>query len=254
MMKLLQGAPLRRTVLKDRVAELIRDAILAGQLEPGERIVELKLASRLGVGTTAVREALLELESQGFVSRVTNKGTFVTELSSEDVEQILRIRRELEGLAVELLERRVTDADLAILEESLAEMRSAALGADLQAFYRCDLAFHRHIWNLSGNRHLAKCLDTLVVSLFAFFIMKNTAGSAADLLASVDYHAEVLRALGNRRDARKSMDAAIEFFAWQENRMLFGQDSGPSQAGEVGSETEGNRGEGDRSHPGNDRL
>src|SRR6476660_90744 len=92
--KRLNGVPLQRIVLKDRVAELIKEAILTGKLEPGDRIVEMKLASDLGVGTTAVREALFELESQGFVSRVTNKGTFVTELTADDIEQILRVRRE----------------------------------------------------------------------------------------------------------------------------------------------------------------
>src|SRR5688572_27557381 len=106
--KRIEAAPLRRVVLKDRVAELIKDAILTGKLEPGDRIVEMKLASDLGVATTSVREALFELESQGFVTRFTNKGTFVTQLAGEDIAQILRVRHELEGLAAELAEQQVT--------------------------------------------------------------------------------------------------------------------------------------------------
>lgn len=220
-MKRINGAPLQRIVLKDRVAELIKDAILTGKLEPGDRIVEMKVASDLGVGTTAVREALFELESQGFVSRVTNKGTFVTELTADDVEQIHRVRRELEGLAVELLQEHVTEANLAVLDKSVEEMRAAALERNFQTFYRCDLEFHRTIWALSGNRYVAKSLDNTVVPLFAFFIMKNPRDSVDDLLASVAKHADVIRAMRDGENARKRMEDAIQFFAQQEQRLLF---------------------------------
>src|SRR5215203_6051768 len=93
------GPKLQRLVLKDRVLALLKDAILGGKLQPGDRIIEMKVANDFGVATTVVREALFELESQRFVTRFTNRGTFVTELSKEDVAQILLIRRELEGLA-----------------------------------------------------------------------------------------------------------------------------------------------------------
>src|SRR5258708_37020667 len=124
--KRIGSAPLQRTVLADRVSDLIKEAILSGKLDPGDRIVEMKLAKDLGVGTTAVREALFELESQGFVSRITGKGTFVTQLTSEDVEQIQRVRRELEGLASELAQERREESDLVLLDKFLDEMRTAA--------------------------------------------------------------------------------------------------------------------------------
>jgi DNA-binding GntR family transcriptional regulator len=212
-------------VLKNRVAELIREAILAGKLEPGERIVEMKLANEVGVATTAVREALFELEAQGFVNRITNKGTFVTRLSADDVEQILRVRRELEGLAVELVAERATEADLALLDQSIAEMRAAAEEGNLQAFYRCDLQFHRTLWSLSKNRFLAKALDITVVPLFAFFIMKTPPDSAPDLLISVDRHAEIVAAIRSRAGARQSMEDALRFFAEQERRLIFDKHS-----------------------------
>src|SRR5215218_8861306 len=119
--KHLDQLPLRRVVLKDRVSELIKDAILSGKLEAGDRIVEMKLAADLAVGTTAVREALFELEAQGFVTRFTNKGTFVTKLSKEDVAQILTVRRELEGLAVQLLEERATEEHIVSMRRIVRE-------------------------------------------------------------------------------------------------------------------------------------
>jgi DNA-binding GntR family transcriptional regulator len=212
---------LQRMVLKDRVSELIKDAILSGKLEAGDRIVEMKLAADLGVGTTAVREALFELEAQGFVTRVTNKGTFVTQLSKEDVAQILTVRRELEGLAVQLLEQRATEENIAFLRRIVEEMKEFALKNDLQGFYRADLEFHRTIWELSGNRHLAKALDISVVPLFAFFIMKNPSDSVSQLLDSVNWHARVVEAIAKKQNARLCMESALQFFSEQECWMIF---------------------------------
>ena len=80
--------PIDTATKKDRVSDVIREAIVSGKLRPGERIVEMQVSKDLGVGNTAVREALFDLESKGFVTRVANKGTFVTQLTIEDVEQI----------------------------------------------------------------------------------------------------------------------------------------------------------------------
>jgi DNA-binding GntR family transcriptional regulator len=215
--------PLERVSLKDRVAQFIRDAILSGKLESGERIVELKLAKDLGIGTAAVREALFELESLGFVTRIISKGTFVTRLTAEDVAQIYEVRQQLEGLAVDLVQKRLTDADVALLQKHADEMQAAALENDAQRFYRFDMEFHRAIWRLSGNRHLAKSLDLLVVPLFTFFIMKRRRLQGGDLLASVERHLDVVRALREGGNARQCLQTSIQFFRAQEDRLLFKQ-------------------------------
>ncbi len=217
----IDSVPLRRLVLKDRVCDLIKDAILGGRLEPGDRLVEMKMASDLGVATTSIREALFELESQGFVTRNTNKGTFVTKLSSTDISQIIRVRHELEGLAAQLAEELAGPADLLALDIIVTEMEAAANDSDLRRFYRSDLAFHRKIWSLSGNRHLTKALDTTVVPLFAFFIMKNPSDSVSELLKSVGWHRKIFEAIANRDNARKCMEEALQFFSQQETWMLF---------------------------------
>jgi DNA-binding GntR family transcriptional regulator len=208
-------------MLKDRVSELIKDAILSGKLQAGDRIVEMKLAADLGLGTTAIREALFELEAQGFVTRLNNKGTYVTKLSRQDVAQILTVRHELEGLAVQLLEERATDEGVAVLRQIVCVMRDMASRNDLEGFYRADLEFHRTIWAQAGNRHLAKALDTLIVPLFAFYIMKNPGDSVTELLESADWHGRVVEAIARKDNARACMEAALQFFNEQERWMLF---------------------------------
>jgi DNA-binding GntR family transcriptional regulator len=212
--------PIDTFTVKDRAQAAIEEAILSGKLQPGERIVEAKLASELRVGTTPVREALFELESRGFVSRVANKGTFVTHLSLEDARQIFHIRTEMEGLAVQLLQERVTPGDLDLLRTHAEGMRKAAAQNDLAAFYRSDLDFHRALWRLSGNRFLVKGLEQLVMPLFAFFLMRNPLDSRADLIASADRHFSVIEALAGGADARLSMEESMQFFWQQEQQLL----------------------------------
>ena len=213
--------PIETPTKKDRVSEVIRQAIVSGKLRPGERIVEMQVSKELGVGNTAVREALFALESKGFVTRVPNKGTFVTKLSIEDVEQIFDARREMEGLAVELLEKRVADADIELLQTLVNGMRQAVLAENLLDLYNYDVQFHSTIWRLSGNRFLANALGPMVFPLFAFFNMNCPPDSRDALLLSVEQHAEVVQALKCRKGARAAMERSLAHFRRKKLKLLF---------------------------------
>src|SRR5438132_10642108 len=102
---------------KDQVIEMIKSAILTGKMEPGEPIVENKVAQDLGVGTPLVREALIELEHQGYVQKVPYKGTAVTKLSAADIEHIFALRVELESVSIEWAKNNATLADLSELRD-----------------------------------------------------------------------------------------------------------------------------------------
>src|SRR6266852_9971407 len=85
--------------LRGRNAEALRDAILNGTLAEGQRLVERSLAAQLGASLTAVREALIELEMEGFITKRPNAATYVTKLTEADVRKIYAVRRILEGFA-----------------------------------------------------------------------------------------------------------------------------------------------------------
>ena len=85
--------------LSDRVINALKDAFFAGELKPGDAIVERELARQMKVGTPVVREALISLQGQGFVRRVTNTGTFVTQFTTAEIHQLYTLRVELELLA-----------------------------------------------------------------------------------------------------------------------------------------------------------
>ena len=210
--------PIQPTTTKDRVAEILEDAIFAGELGPGERVVELKIAQQLEIGTTSVREALYDLERRGFVRRIANRGTFVTEFSDEDIEQLYQVRPALEGVAVELLTRKVTSEELASLQVFIDNMEAAAEVGDLKSFYENDLNFHRSIWTLSDNQYILRFLESVLVPIFAFYKMR-TKRKKEDLIHGAEAHREIVDAIrkGDPREARKVMERKIRFF--HENRL-----------------------------------
>jgi len=179
---------------RDQVVQAVKGAILSGKIQPGASIVETKIAQQLGAGVPLVREALIELEHQGFVQRTPYKGTTVTKLSPADVKRIFRLRVELEALAIEWAKEHVRDADLKYLRQAIRKMEQAAKAVELTTFYEADLAFHRKIWNLSDNPYLADALERVVVPLFAFFLMK-TSRRRKSYVESASMHAAIVEAL-----------------------------------------------------------
>jgi len=179
---------------RDQVVRAMKDAILTGTIEPGAAIVESKIAQQLGAGVPLIREALIELEHQGFVTRTPYKGTTVTKLSPSDVRSIFALRVELEAIAIEWAKANATEADIANLKLEINKMSAAAESLDLPQFYEGDLAFHRKIWSLSGNPYLVDVLERLVVPLFAFFLMK-TSRQQASYHDSACMHAKIVDAI-----------------------------------------------------------
>jgi DNA-binding GntR family transcriptional regulator len=158
---------------RDQVIHAMKEAILAGAIQPGSALVESRLAQELGAGIPLVREALIELEHQGFVQRIPYKATRVTKLEPADIKRIFRLRVELEALAIEWAKENIKEPDLEELRQKIARMEEAARVLDLAQFYENDLAFHRAIWILSDNSYLVDALERVVTPLFAFFLMKT---------------------------------------------------------------------------------
>jgi len=116
---------------RDQVVRAMKEAILSGTIQPGASIVESKIAQQLGAGVPLIREALIELEHQGFVQRTPYKGTTVTKLSPSDVRHIFALRVELEAIAIEWAKEHATDADLESLRQEIRKMETAATNLDL---------------------------------------------------------------------------------------------------------------------------
>src|SRR6266567_3262603 len=157
--------------LTDRVEAALKDAFFSGKMKPGDAIVERQLAQEMKVGTPVVREALISLQGQGFVRRVTNTGTFVTKFSAEEVRQLYTLRIELEALAFEWARLRVSAVDLAGLRALVDNLVAAGESGARREFLERDFNFHKRCWELSGNSYLVETLERLMAPLFAFAVM-----------------------------------------------------------------------------------
>src|SRR5579871_1193142 len=124
--------------LTNRVVAALKDAFFSGKLRPGDAIVERQLAQEMKVGTPVVREALICLQGQGFVRRVTNTGTFVTKFSAEEVEQLYTLRVELEVLVLEWARPRVTAEDLGGLRALVDDLVEAGEAGARREFLERD--------------------------------------------------------------------------------------------------------------------
>jgi DNA-binding GntR family transcriptional regulator len=129
--------------LVDDVTHSIEDAILAGRMRPGERLIETKLCNELGVSRTTLRESLLMLERRGLVRGEPRRGTFVTRLAREDALDLCRARALLEAFALSSGYDRLNASNFASLESLLNEMANLDLPEDVPRLIGIDLAFHR---------------------------------------------------------------------------------------------------------------
>src|SRR5262245_61772458 len=126
--------PIRKEVLRDKVFEVVRDMILAGELRPGERIVESVLASRLGVSRAPMREALGRLAGDGLVRLEPHHGAYVTRLSEQELRDFFEIRETLETLAAKKIRASLRPEKEARLRAALATMQKAGRRKDMRAF------------------------------------------------------------------------------------------------------------------------
>jgi DNA-binding GntR family transcriptional regulator len=203
--------PLSFRSLSQSAAEAVREAIISGKLKPGERLVEQKLAANLGIGQPTLREALKELEYQGFVRKIPHKGSYVTRLTREDFQKILEVRLTLESLAVSRAAERITEKTATQFKQIVDDMKAAAEAMDRSAFHRCDIAFHRKMWEVSDNEYLALALESIVFALFASVLFQQ---QRADFLAAAQQHRAMLLGL-------LSGDPALAVKAFQEQTIAF---------------------------------
>jgi DNA-binding GntR family transcriptional regulator len=126
----------------------LRAAIVSLRLKPGARIADAQLAQELGVSRTPVREAILQLADEGLVDVVPQHGTFVAPISLEAVREAQFVREALEVAALREVVARITDAELAELEDALAAQAGAE--GEPARFYALDEAFHRRLMEISS--------------------------------------------------------------------------------------------------------
>ena len=192
--------------LSDLALEHVREAIVDGRFPPGASINQAELAKQLGISRAPLREALHMLQQEGLVENQPFRGTIVTPLTAESLQELQSLRRLLETFAAEQVIERATDADLAILEELVAEMAVSVADGDLDAVNDADIRLHSEIIALSGHSLLDKVWGTYVQQIRRVLTLRNRAN--VDLRPLAEMHRELVDAV-----VQRDVDAVRRFYA-----------------------------------------
>ena len=150
------AAPLRR-----QVADELRQSIISGRLAPGARLVERELIAMMGVSRTVIREALRQLESEGLVAMIPNKGPVVRELTLPEAKDLYSIRAVLEGLAARLFVENADEAQFRKLQTALTVTAAAYKAADPEVLLGAKNRFYDVLFEGAGSETLSSMIDTL---------------------------------------------------------------------------------------------
>lgn len=193
-------------------AQTLREAIISGELKEGDRILEQKWSTRLGIGQPTLREALRELEHQGLLRKLQQRGTYVTQLGADDYRRILEVRIPLEAVAIGHAARNLTPKTEKELDSIVKAMAGTNVDDDVRKFHDCDVLFHRKIWEIAGNEYLQTALETITIRLFVFSVVgrwPNAPNAANERKAAVQQHRAILNGI-KTRDPRKAREAFVQ--------------------------------------------
>ena len=202
--------------LRDVVFNTLRQAILRGELQPGERLMEIQLAQRLGVSRTPVREAIRKLELEGLVLMIPRRGAEVAEITRQDLEDVLEVRAALEELAVKDACEHITDEQLQDLKKAANEFKRSLEGTDLVACAEADIHFHEIIYAATNNQRLVQMLNNLREQMYRYR-MENLKDNRT-YRTLVEEHDAIRRAL--KKHDKEKAGAAINVHIENQRRSI----------------------------------
>lgn len=201
--------------LADRVADQLRETIQGGGYAPGERLVERRLASELGVSHIPVREALTRLTEEGLVERLPRRGCRVAAINPKEMRNLSSLRVLLEQYVAERAMENWTPRAERSLREIVAQMEAAADRGDTSRLSDLDVRFHEQLWALTDDEILVDLVSQLRGRISGFLRAATTALEPEALRAHAASHGELIDALasGKAGQARRAMGKHVEVAA-----------------------------------------
>lgn len=189
--------------LRDVVFNTLRQAILRGELKPGERLMEIQLANKLGVSRTPIREAIRKLELEGLVLMIPRRGAEVAEITEKSLRDVLEVRGALEELAVKLACQKITDEQIQELRVAEKEFELALSSGDVTVYAEADVKFHDIIYLATDNQRLIQLLFNLREQMYRYRVeYLKREESHGTLLVE---HKKIIETI-----AKRDMDAAVD--------------------------------------------
>ena len=154
--------------LRDVVFNTLRKAILRGELKPGERLMEIQLANKLGVSRTPIREAIRKLELEGLVLMIPRKGAEVAQITEKNMQDVLEVRKALEELSVQLACERITAEQVEEMKMAAEDFRKVLKSGNVTKIAEADVKFHDIIFAATNNQRLITLLNNLREQMYRF--------------------------------------------------------------------------------------
>ena len=198
--------------LQEQIYQNIRAALLAGRFQPGERLKIRDLAAEWGTSPMPVRGALQRLVAEGALEGEARCSLRVPAMTRERFEQLLPVRMNLEGLAVELAAARITSAELGALQACVERMHLALEQRDVKGYLRDNSQFHLSLYQACANPVLLRLIESIWLQVGPFF---NRLFTEADLSLRLNsFHTDCLKALqtGDAKAARAAIEQDLSYF------------------------------------------
>lgn len=203
--------------LRDVVFNTLRKAILKGELKPGERLMEIALANRLGVSRTPVREAMRKLELEGLVVMVPRRGAQVANITEKDLNDVLEVRIALENLSIQKACSCMTGEQLEKLWAAAQKFESMTEDGNLVKLAEADVDFHEVIYLSSDNRRLNQVLNNLREQIYRYRVEYLKDEDTRKVL--VKEHEEIYRAIRDR-DVEKAQEISYRHIENQREAII----------------------------------
>lgn len=203
--------------LRDVVFNTLRQAILKGELKPGERLMELALAERLGVSRTPIREAMRKLELEGLVVMIPRRGAQVANITEKDLNDVLEVRIALENLAIEKACKCMDEEQLGRLWMAAKEFERTMADGNLVHLAEADVAFHEIIYRAADNVRLNQVLNNLREQIYRYRVEYLKEEETRNLL--VREHEEMYQAI-KERDVEKAQEISFRHLENQRKAII----------------------------------
>ena len=203
--------------LRDVVFKTLRQGILTGELKPGERLMEIHLANKLGVSRTPIREAIRKLELEGLVTMIPRRGAEVAQITAKSLQDVLEVRKALDALAIELACDRITEVEMETLRTACIHFEHMIRTKDATKIARADVELHDIITKGSGNDKLVQMVNKLAEQMYRYRFEHIKDPASHERL--VEEHHKILESL-EHRDKIAAAQAVKEHIDNQEKAIM----------------------------------
>lgn len=178
---------------KQKAYDYLYNSIITNKLQPGQPVIEQEISGTLGTSRTPVREALKQLESEGLVRHIPGRGVFVSEVTTQDVEEIFVLREMLEVLALQSAWTKISDEELDKVEKYISSLDT---NCSVEEFYKSDRMIHDLIVRNGNNRRLEIFLKNINAQIERIRIISSF--TPQRLIKSKSEHLEIINAFKER--------------------------------------------------------